>query len=228
MSRAPHRRAQQQDVLDQLRGLLQWRPAGPIGWAALAAAVLGLLGISFALVAPLAAGSPKADSVPATVASPGPHAAGLPSAGQDDGTDASPAAPLPSNPATAKTGALESQLIGLINKGREGANCDKLRADGRLRSSARAHSADMAKNGYVGRKGSDDSSPQDRMREAGYKHPKTEDVGSGYPSAQAAYDAWRSDSGQSGALDDCDLKAVGVGVVLAKDGTPYWTADFGT
>jgi hypothetical protein len=65
------------------------------------------------------------------------------------------------------------------------------------------------------------------MRKAGYKRPKSEDVGSGYPSAQAAYDAWRSDSGQSGVLGDCDLKAVGVGVVLAKDGTPYWTADFG-
>lgn len=225
MSRAPRRRAQQQDVLDQLRGLLRRRPAGPIGWAALSAAVLGLLGISFALVAPLAAGSPKADSAPATVASPGPPDSDLPSADPDDGTAASPP---PNTPVTAKTGALESQLISLINKGREAAGCDKLDANGRLRNSARAHSADMAKNGYVGRKGSDDSSPQDRMRKAGYKHPKSENVGSGYPSAQAAYDAWRSDSGQSGALDDCDLKAVGVGVVLAKDGTPYWTADFGT
>jgi uncharacterized protein YkwD len=225
VTRAQRRAAQQRDVLDQLRELTRWRPAGPIGWAILAAAVLVLLGISFALVAPLAAGSPQADTAPATASSPGPHASTVASSPADDATDASP---LPSGQVTAKTATLESQLISLINKGRDRAGCDKLDANGRLRNSARAHSADMAKNGYVGRKGSDDSSPQDRMHKAGYKHPKSEDVGSGYPSAQAAYDAWQGDSGQRGALVDCDLKAVGVGVVLAKDGTPYWTADFGT
>jgi hypothetical protein len=26
---------------------------------------------------------------------------------------------------------------------------------------------------------------------------------------------------------NCDAKAVGVGVTIAKDGTAYWTADFG-
>ncbi|MFL5336144.1 MAG: CAP domain-containing protein [Geminicoccaceae bacterium] len=225
MSRAQRRRAQQRDVVAQLRELIRWRPAGPIGWAALAAAVLVLLGLSFALVAPLAAGSPKADTAPATTPSPGPHASVATADPTDDATDASP---LPGDPATIKTSTLESQLISLINKGRDQAGCDKLKTDGHLRNSARAHSADMAKKGYVARRGSDDSSPQDRMRKAGYKHPKTEDVGSGYPSAQAAYDAWQGDSGQRGALVDCDLKAVGVGVVLAKDGTPYWTADFGT
>jgi uncharacterized protein YkwD len=224
VSRAQRRRAQQPAVLDQLRGLLQWRPTGPIGWATLAAAVLGLLGISFALVAPLAAGSPKVDTAPATAPSPGPHVS-VPAGASADPGDASP---LPNSSVTAKTSTLESQLVSLINKGRDQAGCDKLDNNGRLHNSARAHSADMAKNGYVGRTGSDDSSPQDRMRKAGYKRPKTEDVGSGYPTAQAAYDAWRGDSGQRGALVDCDIKAVGVGVVLAKDGTPYWTADFGT
>jgi uncharacterized protein YkwD len=194
-----------------------------VGWATLAGAVLVLLGISFALVAPLFAGSPKADSAPATTASPGPRAPST-SASDPVGTDVSP---LPNAPVTAKAATLENQLVQLINNGREHAGCDKLRVDGHLRNSARAHSADMAKNGYVGRKGSDDSSPQDRMRKAGYRRPKGEDVGSGYPSGQAAYDAWQSDPGQRGILVDCDVKAFGVGVVLAKDGTPYWTADFG-
>src|SRR5438270_468334 len=154
------------------------RPAGPIGWATLAAAILVLLGVSFAVVAPLAAGSPQADTAPATTASPGGHVAASASAPDPGTTD------LPSDPATIKSSALESQLVAAINKGRDQAGCDKLKTDPHLRAAARAHSADMARNSFVSRKGSDDSSPQDRMRKAGYKHPKNEDVGSGYGSGQ--------------------------------------------
>ncbi len=209
----------------RLREWLNWRPSGPIGWAAFAGAILVLLGVSFAVVVPLAAGSTSGDSAPATTASPGPKA---PAAGTSADPAGSDTPPLPNSPVTAKTSALESQLVQLINKSREQARCDKLDNNGRLRNSARGHSADMAKNGFVERKGSDGSSPQDRMRKAGYKHPKGEDVGSGYTTAQAALDAWLGDPGQRGVLVDCEVKAVGVGVVAAKDGTLYWTADFGT
>ena len=205
----------------RLRYWLSWRPAGPIGWATLAAAVLVLLGVSFAVVAPLAAGSPQADTAPATTASPGGHVAASASAPDPGTTD------LPSDPATIKSSALESQLVAAINKGRDQAGCDKLKTDPHLRAAARAHSADMARNSFVSRKGSDDSSPQDRMRKAGYKHPKNEDVGSGYGSGQAAYDAWQGDPKQQDILTDCDAKAIGVGVAAAGDGTTYWTADFG-
>lgn len=209
----------------QVRDWLRWRPSGPIGWATLAGAVLVLLGISFALVAPLSAGSAQSDSAPATTASPGPRVPGADSSPDPAGSDASA---LPNDPVTAKTSTLESQLIQLINKSREQAGCHRLGTDGHLRGSARAHSADMARNGFVARRGSDGSSPQDRMHKAGYRHPKGEDVGSGYTTAQAALDAWQADPGQRGLLVDCDAKAIGVGVVLAKDGTPYWTADFGS
>jgi uncharacterized protein YkwD len=212
------------EAATRLRGWLNWRPAGPIGWACFAGAVLVLLGIAFAVVVPLTAGSASGDNAPATAASPGPKAPAVSTSSDPAAADASP---LPNVPATAKTSTLESQLIQLLNKVHEQGRCDRLDTNGRLRNSARAHSADMAKNGFVGRKGSDDSSPQDRMRKAGYKHPKGEDVGSGYTSAQAALDAWQGDPGQRGILSDCDVKAVGVGVVAAKDGTLYWTADFG-
>jgi uncharacterized protein YkwD len=208
----------------QVRDWLRWRPSGPIGWAALGGSVLALLGISFALIAPLSAGSASGDLTPATAASPGPRAPAANTSPDPAGTDASA---LPNDPVTAKTSTLENQLVQLINKSREQAGCHRLGTDGHLRGSARAHSADMAKNGFVARRGSDGSSPQDRMRKAGYRRPKGEDVGSGYPTAQAALDAWQADAGQGGLLVDCDARAIGVGVVLATDGTPYWTADFG-
>lgn len=205
-----------------LRYWLSWRPAGPIGWATLTAAVLVLIGLSFAVVAPLAAGAPRADSAPLTAASKGAPASIPPTAA--DPTDD----PQPSGSATVRTSTLESQLVSLINKGMDDAGCDKLHTDSHLRGSARAHSADMAKNGFVSRTGSDHSSPQDRMRKAGYHKPKDEDVGSGYPDAQSAYNAWKGDGKQRDVLTDCGVQAVGVGVVAAADGTLYWTADFGS
>jgi uncharacterized protein YkwD len=205
-----------------LRYWLSWRPAGPIGWATLAAAVLVLVGLSFAVVAPLAAGAPRADSAPSTAASKGAPAS-IPPTTADPTDDLQPSG----STGTTRTSTLESQLISLINKGMDDAGCDKLHTDSHLRSSARSHSADMAKNGFVSRTGSDHSSPQERMKKAGYRKGMTEDVGSGYPDAQSAYDAWRGDSKQRDILTDCNARAVGVGVAAAPNGTLYWTADFG-
>jgi len=206
-------------VLIRLPPLWRWRPTGPLGWAALAAGVLAALGISFVLVAPLAAEPTRTDSLPATRASPGPRPSAPPVPAD------SAAAPAPS--ASVRTSVLEDQLVQLINAARGGAGCDKLHNDGHLHSAARDHSEDMAGKGFVGHDGSDGSSPNNRMRKAGYRHPKGEDVGSGYRTAQVALDAWSADPGERGILRDCDMKAVGVGVVAAADGTLYWTADFG-
>jgi uncharacterized protein YkwD len=210
--------AYRRPVLSRYPALLRWRPAGPVAWSALVAGVLAAVGISFGVIAPLAAGPPRTDSLPVTSASPGapPSAAPSPSA-------TAPAAPSPS----VRPSVLEDQLVQLVNGARDRAGCDKAHDDGHLHGAAREHSQDMARKGFVDHDGSDGSSPGDRMRKAGYKHPKGEDVGSGYRTAQAALSAWSADPAQRGLLTDCDVKAVGVGVVAAGDGTLYWTADFG-
>ena len=203
-------------VLSRFPALRRWRPAGPVGWSALVAGVLAAVGISFAVVAPLAAGPARTDSLPVTSASPG----GRPPAASPSGPAA---APTPS----VRTSVLEDQLVQLINGARDQAGCDKLRGDGHLHAAARDHSQDMARKGVVGHDGSDGSSPGDRMRKAGYKHPKGEAVGYGYRTPQDALAAWSADPAQRAPLADCDVKAVGAGVVAAGDGTLYWTADFG-
>ena len=209
-------------MIGDLHRLLGWRPSGPVGWAALAAAVLGLIGISLAIIGPLSAEPSRTAALPATTASPAKaSAAPGPSAAPPTGT----AGPSASSPVATK--ALEDQFVVLLNQARDQAHCDKLHADGHLRNAARAHSADMARQGTVSHDGSDGTSPTDRMRKAGYHNAKNEDIGSGYASATAALDAWSSDPKQRKPLLDCDLKAIGVGVALATDGTPYWTADFG-
>jgi uncharacterized protein YkwD len=210
-------------TLAYLRRLPAWRPAGPVGWAAVAAAFLALVGVALALVGPLSAEPSRADTLAGSGAAPSPgraSAAAIPSA-----TASSPA---PAGSPVANPKALEDQLVQLINQARTDAGCKRLGADGHLRTAARAHSADMAATGTVSQQGSDGSSPQDRMRKAGYHNGRSEDVGSGYRAAQEALAAWAADPKQRQPLQDCDLKAVGVGVASAANGVPYWTADFGS
>ncbi len=213
------------DTLAYLRSLVGWRPAGPVGWAAVAAAVLALAGICLALVGPLSAEPSRADTLAGT-------GSGAPPASGKAGVAASPSAPVGSAaPAGSPVGnpkALEDQLVQLINQTRTEAGCKKLGADGHLRTAARAHSADMAATGNVSHTGSDGSSPQDRMSKTGYRNGTSEDIGSGYRTAQAALTAWAADAKQRQPLQDCGLKAVGVGVAVAANGVPYWTADFGS
>jgi uncharacterized protein YkwD len=200
-----------------------------VGIAALTAGVLVLVGIGFAVLSPLLAGRPKAEALPATSAEPGqPVPAGAPSAGAA-GASPSLLSSLPpvTKPPTAKPGDLEDRLVSLVNRARSDAGCQSVKDDGHLHNSARTHSEDMARKGYVGRTGSDGSSFGDRIRRAGYRDPLGEAVGRGYQTAQAALDAWLAAPDQRAPLLDCGAKAIGVGVAFAKDGTVYWTADLG-
>src|SRR6266545_3216769 len=67
---APDRRRTVGDVPTRIRDLLRWRPTGPVTWAALAGAVLAVLGLTFVVVAPLAAGPARTDSLPVTRPAP--------------------------------------------------------------------------------------------------------------------------------------------------------------
>lgn len=203
-----------------------WRPT-QVGVAALAAAVLVIIGVGFAVLSPLLAGSPKTEALPVTTAGPGDRvpATAAPSA------SASPSLLRSLPPATgrptAKPGDLEDQLVAAINQARGQAGCQAVKDDGHLHNSARSHSDDMARKGYVSRTGSDGSSFSDRIRRAGYRDPLGEDVGRGYQTGQQAVDAWMGTPDMKSAIVNCAAKAVGAGVSFAKDGTVYWTADFG-
>jgi uncharacterized protein YkwD len=200
-----------------------------VGIAALAAGVLVLIGIGFAVISPLLAGPPKAEALPAATTGAGtvppPPASGStsPSAQPSLLTSLPPGTKLPG----AKASDLENQLVSAINAARSQAGCHALKNDSQLRSSAGAHSDDMAKKGYVSRTGSDGSSFSDRIRKAGYRDPLAEDVGRGYQTAQQALDAWMAAPDQQAPIVNCGGAAIGVGVAFAKDGTVYWTADFG-
>ncbi|GIH13591.1 CAP domain-containing protein [Rugosimonospora africana] len=206
-----------------------WRRPDPIILAALAAGVLVVLGIGFAVFPPLVA-HPKADVLPVSSGAPG-KAVPVPAGSPSPPVTASPVTSLPpvtsTGKPTAKPSDLENQLVSLTNQARSQAGCHPVKNDGHLRSAARSHSNDMARKGFVGHAGSDGSSFADRIRKAGYRHPLSENVGQGYRTAQQAITAWLADPAQRANIVNCGAKAVGVGVVVAKNGTAYWTQDFG-
>jgi uncharacterized protein YkwD len=213
------------------RGLFptDWRQLDQVGIAALAAGVLVLIGLGFAVLSPLLAGPPKAEALPPTAGSDQPVPAGPAPGTAGPSSTASLLHSLP--PATklpgSKPGDLEDQLVAAINQARGQAGCQAVKDDGHLHNSARSHSDDMARKGYVSRTGSDGSSFSDRIRKAGYRDPLGEDVGRGYQTGQQAVDAWMGTPDMKSAIVNCAAKAVGAGVSFAKDGTVYWTADFG-
>jgi uncharacterized protein YkwD len=122
--------------------------------------------------------------------------------------------------------AAENAVIALVNAERKKARCKPVVTDGRLRNAARQHSADMAVGGFLSHRGSDGSSAGDRMRQAGYDDPLSENLARGFTSAKDVIRAWLR-SRERGNIVDCDAKAIGVGVAVSADGTPYWTQDFG-
>jgi uncharacterized protein YkwD len=215
-----------------------WRP-GPIGIAVIVAAVLAAFGLGAAIVSPMFSGKPAGSAAglttngPAGVAAPQP----LVSDGPDAGASATPG-DEPSPTAAATTAApqqntdaallgFENAVVGLVNDERRRHHCDPVRNNGDLHTAARAHSQDMGANGKLDHDGSDGSSPQDRMRAAGYGKPLSENIAAGFRSPQQVMDGWMHSRSHRDNILDCDAKAVGVGLAIGRDGRAYWTQDFG-
>ncbi|MBB2909465.1 uncharacterized protein YkwD [Streptosporangium becharense] len=123
-------------------------------------------------------------------------------------------------------GAMESEVVRLVNVERRKAGCAPLRVDRRLTRSARAHSSEMADTGEFSHTSPGGGSPWERMEAAGYGNGGAENIGRGYTSAEQAVRNWMETTGHRRNILNCELKATGVGVVQGPDG-PWWTQDFG-
>lgn len=153
-----------------------------------------------------------------------------PSATPVTGPEASPsipatkAPPMPVDPIRAA----EDLVTSLINIERSKNDCGPVRTDERLRTAARAHSADMAKYDYFSHVGRDGSRFWDRVALAGYPRndAASENIASGQRTAKTVVQAWMNSPGHERNILNCESVAVGVGLAYRGD-TPYWTQDFG-
>jgi uncharacterized protein YkwD len=124
---------------------------------------------------------------------------------------------------------LEDSVFALTNTERGKAGCAALKFNAKVRNAARNHSIDMAKKKYFSHTGQDNSDPGDRLQRAGYD-PRggwAENIAYGYRTPEAVMNGWMNSEGHRRNILDCNLTTLGVGVAKAKDGTLYWTQDFG-
>ncbi|MEV5825649.1 CAP domain-containing protein [Spirillospora sp. NPDC052242] len=157
----------------------------------------------------------KTADAPARPSSPGGSGGSGGSAGDD-------------SPTYRTTGAstAERAVIELTNDERADAGCGPLRTDERLMTAAERHSADMAANDYFSHTSQNGDTPWDRMEAAGYSSPGAENIAKGYGSAEAVVRGWMNSPGHRRNILNCDLRAIGVGMVDGPGGK-LWTQNFG-
>lgn len=207
--------------------------------------VPALLGSAAVLIVSLGTGAlllrphaPTADSSLPYPASPAPQpadAAAVPSAGSAAvvglmaGATAAPSprpvAPTPRDRITR----LEDDVTVLVNKERAKAGCRSVRTDERMRTAARRHSADMARNNYFSHTGLNGSTFVDRLAAAAYPAAKAsgENIAYGYADAAAVMKGWMNSPGHKRNILDCRARTTGLGLAF-RNRTAYWTQEFGT
>lgn len=120
-----------------------------------------------------------------------------------------------------------ADLLERHNRERAKEKLPPLTLDPKLTAAAERHARDMAEHDTMSHEGSDGSSPQKRMEDAGYKGRATgENVAFGARTPAEVVRGWMdSPPHKKNILGD--YKDVGIAVARSEDGTPYWAVDFG-
>ncbi|MEU4625392.1 CAP domain-containing protein [Actinoplanes sp. NPDC023801] len=176
-----------------------------------------------------------APTMPApTMPAPAAPAPATPAPTRPTPTTPAPATPAPTTPAPAGSvpassteQALQNEINRLVNVQRSNNGCTALTVNDQLTAAARSHSAWMAQTGTLSHTGSGGSTFVTRVKAAGYAQPSAENIAMGYRTAAEVVNGWMNSSGHRTNILNCQSKAVGVGVVYAAGGAPYYTQNFG-
>lgn len=163
---------------------------------------------------------------------------GCGSSDDDSGGGGGPGASC--DPAGTSPAAYECKIVELVNQHRAaGATCGgnamppvgALSMHATLRTTARAHAADMAAKGYFAHDNLEGKSPFDRMSDAGYDWTTAgENIAGGSPTPEGSMDQWMTSPGHCTNIMKAEFKDIGVGYVM-QDGSPlthYWVQNFGS
>jgi uncharacterized protein YkwD len=122
-------------------------------------------------------------------------------------------------------------ILDLINEKRQAAQCPPVQGDSQLRAAADRHVIDMRDNGVTGHTGTDGSTPEQRMKEAGFT-PLSKSGEVMYievPASTAAktVDWWMNSPTHRAILLDCGFTHAGVGLLYPGGVKWYAVTDFG-
>ncbi|MFF7594044.1 CAP domain-containing protein [Streptomyces mirabilis] len=106
------------------------------------------------------------------------------------------------------------EVLQLVNVEREKVHCPALHENAQLTHAAKVFADDAAKNNITTHTGSDGSSPQQRIKDAGYNAgPSAENMSWGDTSAKQVVDGWMtSGKGHKDNILNCSFKDTGVAV----------------
>jgi len=115
-----------------------------------------------------------------------------------------------------------TQLQTLINDERTGAGLPALTVNTQLTTAAKNHAVDMLCNNYLSHVGLDGSTPEDRVREAGFTASLVlEDLYALHPAyggnPQSAFDWWMSDADSKADLLNANTTVVGIAYVASDE-----------
>ncbi|HEX5542400.1 MAG TPA: CAP domain-containing protein [Micromonospora sp.] len=221
----------------------------PLGWVVAGAVLLVVFGVAAALLPPNFGGTPDpapVDGLPSQPAAPERPVSVIgsappPTMAAPTSPSARPSASPPRTSAprprpsptrtssTASTGGTEAQqVLALVNKERAANDCGAVTINDRLTTAAQRHSQDQADHNTMSHTGSDGSTPWQRAERAGYSHAIGENVAAGYRTPAAVMNGWMNSPGHRANILNCRARAMGLGVVTARNGTHYWTQMFGS
>ena len=133
----------------------------------------------------------------------------------------------PASAATSSHTTVENQVSTLINTQRTKHGCGALHTDAKLRTVARAHSAEMVVRNYFGHNSYSGAPFNTRIAPTGYTRGYAENIAWGQRHAADVVNGWMSSPGHRANILNCTYNHVGVGLAYKSNGTPYWTQDFG-
>lgn len=137
--------------------------------------------------------------------------------------------PAPTRPPATPASDFVQQVEDLINLERADQGRGPLHTSAALREASGRHSYDMATSGFCGHGGSDGSSPESRMRDAGYGSPYGEIVACGQVSPASVVQAWMDSSPHRSMILCASCTEIGGGYGSSGGGyLHYWTVTFGT
>ncbi|WP_330459891.1 CAP domain-containing protein [Streptomyces sp. NBC_00820] len=106
-----------------------------------------------------------------------------------------------------------SEILQLVNAERAKAGCPALNENAQLTKAAQVFADDASKNHLTNHTGSDGSSIQKRMQDAGYNPGSgSENMSWGTTDAQKILDGWNKSPAHHGAIVNCSFKDTGVAV----------------
>lgn len=121
----------------------------------------------------------------------------------------------------------EQGVLDATNAERKAAGLPALKANPKLFSAARGHSANMAKQGKFDHV-LDEKTPADRVKAAGYTFRACgENIAWNSPTPAEALRIWMDSPGHKANILNKDFTEIGVAVAKNDKGEPYWTQVFG-